>query len=111
MAGGGLLLHFNTVQSGIVDAGFRGELLTKIVCLMAIDEAHKSLNIQTPWKYSSPLPVSQFFNHLIAINDIKYKKHSSAPATFSQYVEEHSTISNEHLWRFMNGQVFFTHFI
>jgi hypothetical protein len=103
------LQHY--IQSGIVDAGFKGELLTKIVCLMAMDQAHESLSIRNPWKYSSPLPVSRFLNHLIAIDHIKHKNPGFEPATFSQYVEEYSSINKENLRRFMNGQVFFTHFI
>lgn len=31
------------VRSGVVEAGYRGELLTKIICLMAMDDALNSI--------------------------------------------------------------------
>ena len=58
------LLHY--VKGGIVCAGFKGELMTKIVCLMAMDETLSS--IRTPanrWTFSRPVLVSQFLNHVI----------------------------------------------
>src|SRR5207249_1709773 len=54
------------VRSGIVEAGYRGELLTKIICLMAMDDALNSIPTQShQWKFSRPVSVSAFLNHLI----------------------------------------------
>jgi hypothetical protein len=107
------LHHF--IQTGIVDAGFRGELLTKIVCLMAVDKANglKVYDPFTQWEYSRPLPVSEFLNQLIAFDGIeaKAKAPDSDATTFSEYVAQHSTVDRENLKRFLSGHMFFTHFI
>src|SRR5204862_2126098 len=54
------LQHY--VQTGIVDAGFRGELLTKIVCLMAVDEVNNLTRTEPQanqlFPYSRPIRVS-----------------------------------------------------
>jgi hypothetical protein len=107
----GALLHF--IQTGIVDAGFRGELLTKIICLMAVDRANELNNYNpfTQWKYSRPLHVFEFLNQLIPLDGIEAKAPNSAATTFSEYVTEHSALNFEDLNRFMFGHVFFTHFI
>ena len=51
-----LMVLCNYVNSSIVDAGFRGELLTKVVCLMAMDNALRSLkgSYQLPQSSQSP---------------------------------------------------------
>ena len=105
------LHHF--IETGIVDAGFRGELLTKIVCLMAVDNANglKDYNPFTHWQYSRPLHVSEFLNQLIPLDGIEAKAPNSAATTFSEYITEHSTLDSGNLDRFMFGHVFFTHFI
>jgi hypothetical protein len=103
------LHHF--IQTSIVDGGFRGELLTKIICLMAVDKANglNDYNSFTQWKFSRPLHVFEFLNQLIPLDNIEAK--DSAATTFSEYVTEHSTLDFENLNRFMVGHVFFTHFI
>jgi hypothetical protein len=54
------------VQGGIVEAGFKGELITKIVCLMAMDKASSQIPVpENRWQYSRHIPVSDFLNYLI----------------------------------------------
>ena len=106
------LIHY--VQGGIVDAGFKGELITKIVCLMAMDEALSSMPPQeNRWKFSQPIPVSHFLDHLI----VPLQGYS----TFSEGLKGvqdqdnilHGTLNvdDEKLQRFLSGYVFFNHFI
>ena len=102
------------VRSGIVEAGYRGELLTKIMCLMAMDNALNS--ISTPsrhqWKFSRPVSVSAFLNHLIVPPE-------NFP-TFTKYIqtvesrdklENKDLIKHAELRHFLGGYVFFNHFI
>ena len=106
------LVHY--VQGGIVEAGFRGELITKIICLMAMDEALKSIPIrENRWQYSQPTTVSHFLDHLI----VPLHGHS----TFSEglkgvrdrdnILRGTLNVDDEKLQRFLNGYVFFNHFI
>ena len=58
------LVHY--VRGGIVEAGFRGELLTKIVCLMAMDKALSQIPVpEDRWQFSRPITVSDFLDHLV----------------------------------------------
>ena len=58
------LVHY--VQGGIVEARFGGELITKIVCLIAMDNALSQIPIPPDrWRFSRPIPVSDFLDHLI----------------------------------------------
>ena len=43
----------NFIDSSIVDAGFRGELLTKVICLIAMDEL---LDMLQPRQSPNPSP-------------------------------------------------------
>ena len=106
------LVHY--VQGGIVEAGFRGELITKILCLMAMDKALSQIPVpENRWQFSRPILVSDFLNHLI----VPLRGYS----TFSEGLKGvqdqdnilHSTlnIDNEKLQRFLHGYVFFNHFI
>ena len=106
------LVHY--VKGGIVETGFRGELITKIVCLMAMDEALRSISIsENRWQFSQPILVSHFLNHLI----VPLQGYS----TFSEGLRGvqdpdnilHGTVNvnDEKLQRFLNGYVFFNHFI
>ena len=57
------------IGSGIVDAGFRGELLTKVVCLMAMDRALKAVAFPSrTFTYFRPITVKSFLDHLISGN-------------------------------------------
>jgi len=106
------LVHY--VQGGIVEAGFKGELITKIVCLMAMDKALSQIPVpENRWQFSRPIPVSDFLNHLI----VPLRGYS----TFSEGlkgVQDRDNIllgtlniDDEKLRRFLGGYVFFSHFI
>ena len=106
------LIHY--VRGGIVEAGFRGELITKIICLMAMDRALSSIpRTKNRWRFARPVLVSQFLNHLI----VPLKSYS----TFSEGlkgVRDRDNIprgtlnvDDHKLRRFLNGHVFFNHFI
>jgi len=94
------------IQTGIVDAGFRGELLTKILCLMAVDESMSQVVHQSSresyWKYALPVKVSVFLDHLI-----------TAPPNFNSFSEaiRATPIHDERLNRFLDGHIFFNHFL
>ena len=105
------LHHFT--QTGIVDAGFRGELLTKIVFLMALDEAQGSIPHDpfSQWEFSRPRRVYEFLDQLISFGGVRTKPPDSTAQTFSDYLLEYSTIDTTNLARFLNGHVFCTHFI
>jgi hypothetical protein len=108
------LIHY--VHGGIVEAGFRGELLTKIVCLMAMDKA-LSQNDPVPedrWTFSQPISVSKFLDQLIVPLRPEHSTFSEClkgipdsgdilPGTLN--------VNNEKLQRFLRGNVFFNHFI
>lgn len=106
------LVHY--VKGGIVCAGFRGELITKIVCLMAMDDALSSIpKPPNQWTFSRPILVSEFLNHLIV------PLHNYA--TFSEGLKgvrdpnniTHGTLNvdDRKLQQFLSGYVFFNHFI
>ena len=102
------------VQTGIVDAGFRGELLTKIICLIANDTYQHSIphDPSTQWQYTRPIRVSDFLNSLIATDGIAGKASNSEPESkFVDYLMKCSAIELGDLRAFLNGYVFFTHFI
>ena len=63
------------VQGGIVEAGFRGELLTKLVCLLAMDRVLCRKQItRHQWMFSRPIAVSEFLNNLIASQKAPFTK-------------------------------------
>jgi len=58
------LVHY--VRGGIVEVGFKGELITKIICLTAMDKALNQIPVpRNQWHDSRSIPVSDFLNHLI----------------------------------------------
>ena len=107
------------VQTGIIDsAGFPGELLTKLVCLMATDRVQHSIPYDpfTEWQYTRPIPVSRFLSSLVTTDRIASNlKHSNVQAkTFVDYLMEvmkGSSLELKDIQRFMDGYVFFAHFI
>jgi hypothetical protein len=105
------------VQSGIVDAGFRGELLTKIVCLMAAEDAMKSkpgYNDKKEWKFSRPVSVAQFLDKLVRFesDEPTDRGHTRQNITsISDYITTYSKIDLVDLAKFLGGTVFFNHFI
>jgi hypothetical protein len=95
------------VNSAVVSAGFCGELLTKIVCLMAADQVSKSSPAcHTDWTYMRPVKVSTFLDELFVAPD----NYSSFSEAIRQSKAEHS-IDKMKLERFLNGYVFFNHFV
>ena len=92
------------IQTGIVNGGCRGELLTKILCLMAVDESMRDVVLQSSsyWQYAVPVKVSVFLDNLI-----------TAPRDFKSFTEaiRATSINDERLNRFLNGHVFFNHFL
>jgi len=115
-------LHY-FIQSGIVDAGYRGELLSKIVFLMAVDNVlasgSKLYDPREQWKYSRPISVSEFLDELIRFplpesrcgTDSAKKTAISSCTSFSEYVFKYSKINKDDLTRVMKGSVFFNHFV
>jgi hypothetical protein len=110
-----VLEHY--IQAGVVDAGFRGELLTKIVCLMAMDEVHimtKSIfAAEFFFRFSRPVPVSDFLNHLISLDGIANKPENCSAKTVAEYIlaNHHPEIDHAKVDRFLSsGYVFFSHF-
>jgi hypothetical protein len=106
------LVHY--VRGGIVEAGFKGELITKIVCLMAMDRALSQIQVaKNRWRFSRPIPVSDFLNHLV----VPLRGYS----TFSEglrgvrdrdnILRDTLNIDDEKLRTFLRGYVFFNHFI
>jgi hypothetical protein len=99
---------FTNVQTGIVEGGFRRDLLTKILCLMAVD---KSQPVRTTgsWEFTRPVKVSDFLNNFIRPPG---KKGEFASATAAiETLAANSTIDPAITHRFLNGHVFFNHFI
>ena len=108
------LIHY--VQGGIVEVGFRGELLTKIVCLMAMDKALSQIRPvpENRWQFSRPILVSKFLDQLIVPLRPEYSTFSEGLKVFqiwTKYLHGTLNIDDEKLQRFLNGYVFFNHFI
>ena len=131
------LCHY--IDSAIVDPGFRGELLTKVICLMAMDEAlsksqtppqsraHSLSEAFSPsqpppmrqdpdpspsagppidWRYTKPIKVCQFLDEMLTP--------PSGYVSFSQAIKANVTnlkVDPQKLDMFLDGYVFFNHFI
>ena len=110
------LNHF--VMGGVVDAGFRGELLTKVTCLMAMDHLLNSPEMDClpsdQLRFSRAVKVSQFLNALVTPR--------TGNNTFCETLrgvtpEENNfplgTLNVDHskLETFLNGNIFFNHFV
>ena len=150
----------NYIDSSVVDAGFRGELLTKIICLLTMDDLLDTLQPQRPlkssqmtglllqgghqsrasnaaprpsssqrllspdppserprselhesvppnyWRYTKPVRVFQFLDHLL----VAPPGHQSFSAALISRYEE-LKINKDKLNQFLNGWIFFNHFI
>ena len=99
---------YTSVQTGIVEGGFRGELLSNILCLMAVD---KSQPVSTTglWEYTRPVKVSDFLNNFIQPpgEDGDF----ISPTAAIEALAAKSLINPTMARRFLNGHVFFNHFI
>ena len=104
------LQHY--VQTGIVDVGFRGELLSKIICLMATDSVNTKPVEGNLFPFSRPIRVGDFLNHLISLDGISNKPEICSVKTVTEYIltTVHSHIDQHKLFKFLSGYVFFTHF-
>ena len=102
------------VQGGIVEGGYRGELLTKIVCLMAMDTA---LTTITPpagqWPFARPITVSQFLNSLIVPlrNHNTFTEGLHGVKSDEEILPNTLNVDDKRLQVFLAGHVFFNHFI
>jgi hypothetical protein len=103
-----LLALRDYVNSAVVSAGFRGELLTKVVCLMAADRVSKYFPAcPTAWTHMRPIKVSTFLDELFNPPDKIY-------ASFSDAVRKSNvkhSLDQTELERFLNGYIFFNHFV
>jgi hypothetical protein len=101
---------YHHMQNGIVDAGYRGELLSKILCLMAMDDTPKPFpeeptdHVLPYFQHTQPVKVKVFLNKWLASPNRK------GQFTDALYEKNIRTDSDE-LERFLNGYVFFNHFI
>jgi hypothetical protein len=107
------LIHY--VHGGIVEVGFRGELLTKIVCLMAIDKALSQNDplLTNQWQFTRPIPVSVFLDHLVVPlqGNRTFSDGLKGVQTPDNIPDGTLNIDDTKLRRFLNGYVFFNHFI
>ena len=97
------LYHY--LQNGVVSAGYRGELLTKVLCLMAMDDTTRlELPLPTCLGQSRPVKVRDFLDNLLA-----------APHGFESFSaalnDKDLQTDRTERERFLNGYVFFNHFI
>ena len=106
------LIHY--VRGGIVEAGFRGELITKIICLMAMDRALSSIaTTENRWRFARPVPVSRFLDHLI----VPLPSYSTFSEGLKGVRDQDDiprgtlNVDDQKLQQFLNGHVFFNHFI
>ena len=106
------LVHY--VRGGVVEAGFKGELLTKIVCLMAMDNVlGQAVFPEDQWQFSRPVTVSEFLNHLIIpLHDHSTFSEGLKGVQFGKELQPGTlNIDDTKLRRFLDGYVFFNHFI
>jgi hypothetical protein len=100
---------YNQIQNGIISAGFRGELLTKVLLLMAMDDTLKPdhSDAKSPyWEHTQPVKVKDFLDNWLAPpNPYRSFCHALSETT------DLKPCSEDELKRFMNGHVFFTHFV
>ena len=100
---------YDQIQNGIVSAGFRGELLTKVLLLMAMDDTLKPDHgdAKSPyWEHTQPVKVKDFLDNWLAPPE-SYQSFCHALSETTDL----KPCSEDELQRFMNGHVFFTHFV
>ena len=100
---------YQHMKNGIVTAGYRGELLSKVLCLMAMDDTPKPLptNSKSPyWKHTQPVKVRDFLDSWLAPPG-KYPSFSAALCD----TPDLNLIDMKEFQRFLDGHVFFNHFI
>jgi hypothetical protein len=106
------LIHY--AKQGVASQGWRGELVTKILCLMAMD---LTLRTKLPdpervsWTYMRPVRVKDFLNHWICpvagtrefCEILKGVKHDQTTDVLN--------VDDAKLQEFLDGWIFFNHFI
>jgi hypothetical protein len=99
---------YTNVQTGIVEGGFRGELLSKILCLIAVDKSQPDRTLGI-WKFTRPVKVSDFLNNFLQppgeLN--QYESITEAIMAFATRSKMDHVLTD----RFLNGHVFFNHSI
>ena len=104
------------VMGGVVEAGFRGELLTKLTCLMAMDHLLNSKEMDPlpldQLRFSRVVRVSQFLNALITPrtgNTFCEMLHGVKPN--EPFPSGTLNVDESKLQTFLRGYIFFNHFI
>jgi hypothetical protein len=101
-------LH-NHLENGIINAGYRGELLSKVLCLIAMDRIPKPFtkhNTSGYWAHTQPVKVRDFLDGWLASpNDGEYDTFSDA------LLHANHRTDKKELNRFLDGYVFFNHFV
>src|SRR5579859_2928655 len=101
---------YHHMQNGIVSTGYRGELLSKVLCLMAMDDTPKPFLVKSVdlanayWEHTQPVKVRDFLDHWLTAPG------ENASFTAALYQKHHHTDAKE-LERFLDGYVFFNHFV
>ena len=71
------------MRHGIVDRGFRGEFITKVLLCMAVEDAQREVSktsgSQKGWQFTQPITVQQFLNSLLR-NPFPQEREISASA-------------------------------
>ena len=96
---------YQHLQNGIVSAGYRGELLSKVLCLIAMDRIEKPFsNDPTYWTHTQPVKTRAFLDGWL-----------TPPAGYQTFtdalLDANTSVNKTELERFLDGHVFFTHFI
>jgi hypothetical protein len=99
------LVHY--VRAGIVEGGFNGGLVTKLVCLMAMDKALSQRPVpENRWQFSRPITVSDFLNHLVVPLRPEHRTFSEdlygVPKS-DNIIDGTLNIDDEKLRRFLDG--------
>jgi hypothetical protein len=100
---------YDQIQNGIVSAS-RRDSLTKILLLMAMDDTLKpDLGYEESpyWEHTQPVKVKDFLDNWLAPPNPYYRSFSHALSETADL----KPCSEYELKRFMNGHVFFTHFV
>ena len=101
---------YHQIQSIIVSVGSRRELLTKVLLLMAMDDTPKPDlgDAESPyWEHTQPVKVKDFLDNWLA-PPIPFRSFSEA---LSQNMDMNPDSDDKEFQRFLDGHVFFTHFI
>jgi hypothetical protein len=124
----------NLLQHGVVDKGFRGELITKVILCMGMETALQSQTFEDCLPYTSPIPLFEFLTSLLHIQDREGagETEGGKPDVQTAVAKFQSCLISKHryntrstnkppqdapdpvqiaLRRLENGMVFFNHFI